>query len=86
MALNETVYLPLYKGSDTADPSAFCSNVGHVLAKKICFILCKHKVRSKHASTSLPSNTNAPIWGMSIEIHGKLLLGRLLLSYYFVWP
>ncbi len=32
------------------------------------------------ASTSLPSNTNAPIWSMSIEIHGKFLLGRLLLS------
>ncbi len=32
-------------------------------------------------STSLPSNTNAPIWSMSIEIHGKFLLGRLLLSY-----
>ena len=24
------------------DPSAFCSNIGHVLAKEICFILCKH--------------------------------------------
>ena len=32
------------------------------------------------ASTSLPSNTNAPIWSMSIEIHIKFLLGRLLLS------
>ena len=32
------------------------------------------------ASTSLPSNINAPIWSMSIEIHGKFLLGRLLLS------
>ncbi len=32
------------------------------------------------ASTSLPSNTNAPIWSMSIEIYGKFLLGRLLLS------
>ncbi len=32
------------------------------------------------ASTSLPSNTNAPIWSMSIAIHGKFLLGRLLLS------
>ncbi len=31
------------------------------------------------ASTSLPTNTNAPIWSMSIEIHGKFLLGRLLL-------
>ncbi len=31
-------------------------------------------------STSLPSNTNAPIWSMSIEIHGKFLLGRLFLS------
>ncbi len=33
------------------------------------------------ASTSLPSNTNAPIWSMSIELHEKSLLGRLLLSY-----
>ena len=32
------------------------------------------------ASTSLPSNTNAPIWSMSIELHGKFLLGRLLRS------
>ncbi len=32
------------------------------------------------ASTSIPSNTNAPVWSMSIEIHGKFLLGRLLLS------
>ncbi len=31
-------------------------------------------------STSLPSNTNAPIWSISIEIHGKFLLGRLLFS------
>ncbi len=42
-------------------------------------------VKSEHpsmysASTSLPSNTNAPIWIMSIEMHGKFLLGRLLLS------
>ena len=33
-----------------------------------------------NVSTSLPSNSNAPIWSMSIEIHGKFLLGRLLLS------
>ena len=31
-------------------------------------------------STSLSSNTNAPIWSFSIEIHGKFLPGRLLLS------
>ncbi len=31
-------------------------------------------------STSLPSNSNAPIWSISIEIHQKFLLGRLLLS------
>ncbi len=37
-------------------------------------------IGSTIASTSLPSNTNAPIWSMSIEIHGKFLLGRLLLS------
>ena len=37
-------------------------------------------LKKLHASTSLPSNTNAPIWSMSIEIHGKFLLGRLLLS------
>ena len=30
-------------------------------------------------STSLPSNSNAPIWSISIEMHGKFLLGRLLL-------
>ncbi len=34
----------------------------------------------RYGSTSLPSNTNAPIWSMSIELHGKFLLGRLLLS------
>ncbi len=38
-------------------------------------------IKPRFASTSLPSNTNAPIWSMSIEIHGKFLLGRLLLSY-----
>ena len=29
------------------DPSAFCSNIGYVLAKEICFIFRKHEVRSK---------------------------------------
>ncbi len=39
------------------------------------------KLTLRHcASTSLPSNTNAPIWSMSIEMHGKFLLGRLFLS------
>ncbi len=33
-----------------------------------------------NASTRIPSNTNAPIWSMYIEIHGQFLLGRLLLS------
>ncbi len=32
------------------------------------------------ASTSLPTNSNAPIWSMHIEIHRKFLLGRLHLS------
>ena len=40
-------------------------------------------VRSAHpASASLPTNTNAPIQSMSIEIHRKFLLGRLVLSCY----
>ncbi len=42
--------------------------------KKNCILKCT-------ASTSLPY-TNAPIRSMSIEIHGKFLLGRLFLSYY----
>ncbi len=29
------------------DPSAYCINVGYVLAEEICFIFCKHEVRSK---------------------------------------
>ncbi len=29
------------------DPSAFCNNVGYVLAEEICFIFRKHEVRSK---------------------------------------
>ncbi len=32
------------------------------------------------ASTSLPTNDNAPIWSMPIGIHRNFLLGRLLLS------
>ena len=35
------------QGEGYPDPSVFCSNVGHVLAKEICFILCKHKALSK---------------------------------------
>ena len=30
------------------DPCAFCSNIGYVLAKEICFIFHKHEVRSKY--------------------------------------
>ena len=33
------------------------SNVGHVLSKEICFILCKHNVRSKLVN-SLPSEAD----------------------------
>ena len=29
------------------DPSAFCINVGYVLAEEICFIFCKHEAQSK---------------------------------------
>ncbi len=47
--------LPLWKyhcclhiqGEGYPDPSAFCNNVGHVLAKEIYFILSKHKIQSK---------------------------------------
>ena len=38
------------------------------------------------ASNSLPTNTNAPIWSLSIEIHWKFLLGALLLSYHITSP
>ncbi len=54
-----------------------------------CMSKCKNWKQWLSASTSLPSNTNAPMWSPSIEIHGKFLLGRLLLSIYcwcfFIW-
>ena len=37
-----------------------------------------------YASTSLSSNTNAPIWSMSIKIHGKILT-RKAASFDPVW-
>ena len=40
---------------------------------------CSKALQCLSASTSLPSNTNAPIWSMPIEIHGEFLLERLLL-------
>ena len=39
-----------------------------------------HFLTQRGASTSLPTNDNAPIWNMPIEIYGTFLLGRVLLS------
>ncbi len=54
------------------------SQVHSILVCKICSSILKGCVTAfqspSDASTSLPSNTNAPIWSMSIEIHAKCLL------------
>ena len=65
-------YKPLH------DPFTVTTFEYECVAKMTC--LQYYKNHSAVASTSLPSNTNAPIWSLSIEIHGKFLLGRLLLS------
>ena len=50
-------------------------------SRKLSVGKCSEKIITNAASTSLPTNDNAPIWSMPIEIHRKFLLGRLLLSH-----
>ncbi len=62
------------------DPNLSLSNE-KIVKKNPSFLWNNHNSifewPANRLSTSLPSNTNAPIWSMSIEMHGKFLLGRL---------